>query len=95
LLSPTVFLGLVSSQFLAFQQVVREANASIPFYFHGGETLFMNNARDENLFDALLLDSKRIGHGYAFRHHPLLLEMIKSKQVAIEICPISNQVLEV
>jgi adenosine deaminase CECR1 len=95
LLSPTIFSDSFRRSFWHFQQVVRETNASISMYFHGEETLFMNNARDENLFDALLLDSKRIGHGYAFCHHPLLLEMIKSKQVAIEICPISNQVLEV
>lgn len=81
-------------EFVDFQQTVQKANTTFPFYFHGGESLFINTKRDENLFDALLLDSKRVGHGYAFRHHPLLLDMAKSKQVALEICPISNQVLE-
>jgi len=81
-------------EFLEFQEAVKEANTTFPFYFHGGESLFIDTERDENLYDALLLDSKRIGHGYAFRHHPLLLDMVKAKKVAIEICPISNQILE-
>jgi len=81
-------------EFLEFQMAVEEANATFPFYFHGGESLFMNTERDENLYDAMLLETKRIGHGYALRHHPLLLDMVKAKNVAIEICPISNQILE-
>ena len=81
-------------EFLAFQREVECANTTFSFYFHGGESLFINNDRDENLFGAMLLGSKRIGHECTFRHHLLLLDMAKSKQVAIEICPISNQVLE-
>jgi len=81
-------------EFLEFQMAVEEANTTFPFYFHGGESLFINTERDENLYDAMLLETKRIGHGYALRHHPLLLDMVKAKNVAIEICPISNQILE-
>lgn len=57
---------------------------------HSGES---NRLDNENLFDAFLLDAKRIGHGYALWTHPTLVERAIEKDVAIEICPISNQAL--
>jgi adenosine deaminase CECR1 len=36
----------------------------IPFIFHAGETLGDGNAADMNMYDAILLGTKRIGHGY-------------------------------
>lgn len=57
---------------------------------HSGES---NRLDNENLFDALLLDAKRIGHGYALWTHPSLMRQALSRDVAIEICPLSNQAL--
>lgn len=48
---------------------------------------------DGNLYDAILLKSKRIGHGYALAHHPLLMEIFKENNIAVESCPISNEIL--
>ena len=47
---------------------------------------------DSNLYDALLLNSSRIGHGFAITKHPYLMDDAKRKNVSIELCPISNQV---
>ena len=41
----------------------------------------------------MLLGASRIGHGIALFKHPLLMEIVKSRQIAIEICPTSNQIL--
>ena len=48
---------------------------------------------DQNLVDAIFLDTKRIGHGYSLYKHPLLWEAVKARDIAIEVSPISNQVL--
>lgn len=42
--------------------------------------------------DAILLGSKRIGHGYALAKHPKLLELLKKHDIAVEVNPVSNQV---
>lgn len=63
------------------------------FFFHAGETNWFNTAADENLIDAILMNTKRVGHGYSLYKHPVLWAAIKEKDIAIEINPLSNQVL--
>lgn len=68
--------------------------ADIDFYFHAGETNWYGAAVDENLIDAVLLGTKRIGHGFALTKHPLVLQALKERNIPVEINPISNQVLQ-
>ncbi|XP_053674133.1 adenosine deaminase 2-like [Anopheles nili] len=63
------------------------------YFFHAGEIVGRFSEGDENIIDALLLDTRRIGHGYALMKHPILWHAVRQRQVAIEVCPISNQVL--
>lgn len=76
-----------------FKKQCREAYIDIPFYFHSGETLGSGDEVDENLFDAVILGTRRIGHGFSLYKHPLLMDMVKDKRILIESCPISNEVL--
>jgi adenosine deaminase CECR1 len=65
-------------------------HVDMPFYFHDGESDWPN---DENLFDAYLLRSRRIGHGFNLHLFPYLEHLIIEREIPLEICPISNQVL--
>jgi hypothetical protein len=73
------------------EAAAREPNA-FPYAFHAGETLRVGST-DLNLVDALLLNTSRIGHGFALRHMPALREEVTARGVAVEVCTISNQVL--
>lgn len=64
--------------------------ANVPFYFHDGES---NRYDDDNLFSAYLMGSRRIGHGLNLYRFPYLQEMVEMNNMALEVCPISNQVL--
>ncbi|KAH8371707.1 hypothetical protein KR093_008555 [Drosophila rubida] len=66
----------------------------INFFFHAGETNWYGTSIDENLVDAVLLGTKRIGHGYAIVKHPFVMDLIKQLDIAIEVCPVSNFVLQ-
>lgn len=78
---------------LDFLPALAEAKDEINYYFHGGETNWFGTSSDENLVDAILLGSKRIGHAYALIKHPHLLATIKEKDIALEINVLSNSVL--
>ncbi|ODH37033.1 hypothetical protein ACO22_02675 [Paracoccidioides brasiliensis] len=80
-------------ELLQFKKTCSNLYLDIPFLFHAGETLESQGPTDGNLYDAILLGSKRIGHGYAMARHPLLMQMCRERSIALEICPISNEVL--
>lgn len=76
-----------------FRKRCAEEGVDIPFFFHAGETLGDGDSTDENLFDAIILGTRRIGHGFSLYKHPLLIDMVKEKRILIESCPVSNEVL--
>lgn len=76
-----------------FRKQCVEAGVEIPFFFHAGECLGDGDSTDQNLYDAILLGTRRIGHGYSLYKHPLLIDMVKEKKILVESCPISNEIL--
>ncbi|KAH9900839.1 Metallo-dependent hydrolase [Cubamyces lactineus] len=78
---------------LRFVARQKELGISIPFIFHAGETLGDGTMADMNLYDAILLGTKRIGHGFSLIRHPKLLEICREREICVEICPISNEIL--
>ncbi|KAB5566552.1 hypothetical protein GE09DRAFT_738753 [Coniochaeta sp. 2T2.1] len=80
-------------ELLDFKKRCRASHFDIPFLFHCGETLAVGNDTDGNLYDALLLGAKRIGHGFALPRHPYVMEQMKKNNICLELCPISNEIL--
>ncbi|KAI0024171.1 adenosine/AMP deaminase [Xylariomycetidae sp. FL0641] len=76
-----------------FRKQCAEEGVQLPFFFHAGECLGSGSATDHNLFDAVLLGTRRIGHGFSLYKHPLLIDLVKEKRILVESCPISNEVL--
>ena len=62
----------------------------MPLYFHDGESGWQHN---QNLYDAVLLGSPRIGHGFNLSFFPSVEEEVKKQNICIEVCPLSNQIL--
>ncbi|TKA80758.1 hypothetical protein B0A55_02690 [Friedmanniomyces simplex] len=90
-------IGFYADLLVGFAETCKTLGISIPFMFHAGESLLDTggsfNPDKSNLYDALLLNCKRIGHGYALLKHPLLIERYKKQNICLELCPISNELL--
>lgn len=59
-------------------------------YFHAGESYNKNNTE---LFDAVLLGTKRIGHGFNLIQYPELIKYVKDNNICVEACLVSNRIL--
>ena len=73
-----------------YAKAIYENNISIPFYFHDGES---NWADCDNLYAAFLLGTKRAGHGINLFRFPAVMQNVIENNIALEVCPISNQLL--
>lgn len=76
-----------------FRKECNRLQLEIPFFFHAGECVGDGTSTDLNLFDALTLGSRRIGHGFSLYKHPVLIEKCRERKIMIESCPISNEIL--
>ncbi|EFW99314.1 cecr1 family adenosine deaminase [Grosmannia clavigera kw1407] len=76
-----------------FRKQCAAEGVELPFFFHAGECLGDGDATDTNLFDAVLLGTRRIGHGFSLYKHPLLVQLVRERRILLEVCPISNEVL--
>ncbi|KAL4898599.1 hypothetical protein BDV59DRAFT_206905 [Aspergillus ambiguus] len=83
----------LAPELIWFQEQTEKLNVTVPFFFHAGETLGDGNSTDLNLFDAVLFNSRRIGHGFSLYKHPKLMNDVVENAIMVEVCPISNEVL--
>lgn len=77
----------------AFLPELIEAKQELNLFLHAGETNWYGLSTDNNLYDAIALGAKRIGHGYSIVKHPRLMEEIKARKIALEVNVISNVIL--
>lgn len=74
-------------QIMEAREKAARMGIEFPVLLHCGES----NLKDhDQLYDAILLDTKRIGHGFHLAYHPELMKIVKEKDICIECCPISN-----
>ncbi|XP_017856626.1 PREDICTED: adenosine deaminase CECR1 [Drosophila arizonae] len=73
--------------------VLKELPPNTNLFLHAGETNWFSASTDINLLDALLLNTTRMGHAFALVKHPILMNAVKTRNIAVELSPISNQVL--
>lgn len=87
-------IGFYRTQLLNMVEECKKRNIEIPFMFHAGETLLdtggSKNPENSNLYDAVLLNAKRIGHGFSLLKHPHLVEIFRDRPICIELCPTSS-----
>jgi adenosine deaminase CECR1 len=76
--------------FLKLDSLATVKNITFPLYLHDGES---NWVHTDNLYDAICLGTKRIGHGFNLFRFPSLLEKVIENDICIEINPLSNQLL--
>ena len=79
------------------------SNNTFNYMFHTSETNWPDDLTPssfgddvsslENSYDALVLNTHRIGHGIGYYKHPELYGRLIKSKVAIEVCPASNQIL--
>jgi adenosine deaminase CECR1 len=77
-------------QLLAARRDAEQRGVALPLFLHSGESNWVEN---ENLYDAILLGASRIGHGTTLINHPLLMNIVRTRGIAVEVCPTSNQIL--
>ena len=68
----------------------RKDSECLPCFLHCGET---HDRHNQNIYDAVLLGTKRLGHGFQLFLHPHLQQVVKEKDICIEACPVSNLLL--
>ncbi|MCR5830332.1 MAG: hypothetical protein K6F93_08320 [Lachnospiraceae bacterium] len=72
-------------------QKATEENPGLTLLLHAGESNIPTNS---NVIDAVLLGAKRIGHAFNLYRYPGLYNEIREKNICIEVCPISNRILD-
>ncbi|KAJ1562494.1 cat eye syndrome chromosome region, candidate 1 [Cladochytrium tenue] len=57
------------NSYAEFKPVLKEFVDSVQFFLHAGETSAVDTVAARNVFDAVELETKRIGHGLSLKHY--------------------------
>lgn len=68
----------------------QQKNPNVIYSLHAGETV---NYKNENVLDSILLQTKRIGHGLSVMRNEVVKNLVKAKDICVEINPLSNYLL--
>ena len=58
----------------AAKKKAKETGTTFDLYLHAGES---NSSQNQEVYDAVLIGSKRIGHGYHLAYHPSMIKKVK------------------
>lgn len=86
-------LSDLAPELIWFQRQTESLDLIMAYFFHAGETLGDGNSTDDNLFDAEMFGTRRIDHGFSLFKHPYLMDVYREKDIAVEVCLISNEAL--
>ncbi|EGY13494.1 hypothetical protein VD0002_g2941 [Verticillium dahliae] len=77
-----------------FKKQCAQERVEVPFLFHAGEVLAAGGIlADEDLYNAILLGTRRLGSAQELHRHPLLVDLVKEKRILIETSPFSSELL--
>jgi hypothetical protein len=83
-----------NEKFVKLFEKLSKEYPEVQYVLHTGETNKIEYPGDHNLiYAALFKNSLRVGHAVALWKYPLLIEDYLKKNIGIELCPISNNLL--
>jgi adenosine deaminase CECR1 len=71
--------------------------AQIPFFLRSEGSLGDDDedaTTESDLFDALLLGTRRIGYATSLHKHPRLVDAVRDRRILVETCPLSKEGLD-
>ncbi|CAF1018353.1 unnamed protein product, partial [Brachionus calyciflorus] len=81
----------------------QSSNGTFNLVFHTAETNWPQDLEPaqfgdavstlDNIYDSIILRTSRVGHGIGLIKHPDLYKYLIDRQIAVEVCPASNQIL--
>jgi adenosine deaminase CECR1 len=80
-----------------FRKQCAVEEVQIPFFLRAEGSLGDNDkdaTTESDLFDALLLGTRRVGHATSLHKHPRLVEAIRDRRILVEIRPVSKEGLD-
>jgi adenosine deaminase CECR1 len=83
-------IGNFAEEILQHKKPIKINGDEMPCFFHCGET---HSRSVTNIQDAILLGTKRIGHGFQLQLFPHLQQVCIEQDICVEACPLSNMVL--